>query len=241
MDCWEVIERVSKSNVLQSTRASKFKRFPYGDLSKYKARFCGGGHCHIEGVDFIKTVAPVVNWTTGRFFPYPLTRNLSTNQVDCTATFIQACPVFFSESSAVLRSKHSLYGLKQSPRTIFKYLKSYLDFQTTIHENNAGALPWPIWNLVASPLGQNTIIVISHRFKSKLDPAGNHSFTLVMQRANILSTKFSFRQFEYCYIFSTIFFSLPDLRLRGSVWVCSSDSQPFGHRFINSDGRQSPL
>jgi hypothetical protein len=60
MDCCEVTERVSKSNVRQSAWAFKFKRFPYWHLSQNKARFCGGGHRHIEGVDFIKTVVSVV-------------------------------------------------------------------------------------------------------------------------------------------------------------------------------------
>jgi hypothetical protein len=50
MKCWEVIDRVPGSNVLPSTWAFKLKRFPDGSLSKYKARFCAGGHRQIEGV-----------------------------------------------------------------------------------------------------------------------------------------------------------------------------------------------
>jgi hypothetical protein len=134
MDRWEVIGRISKSNVLQSTWAFKFQRFPYWHLSQNKARFCGGGgHRHIEGVDFIKTVAPVVKLSTVRFFLIlSQVLNLSTKQVDCIATFIHApitdtMYVVMSEPGMVLKSKHSLFGLKQSPRNIFKYLKSYLE------------------------------------------------------------------------------------------------------------------
>jgi hypothetical protein len=44
MECWEVVTRVQGSNVLPSTWAFKIKRYPDGSLSKYKARFCVGGH-----------------------------------------------------------------------------------------------------------------------------------------------------------------------------------------------------
>jgi hypothetical protein len=68
MECWDVVERVPRSNFLPSTWALKMKRYPDGRLSKYKARFCAGGHRQIEGVDFFETFAPVVNWTTFRLY-----------------------------------------------------------------------------------------------------------------------------------------------------------------------------
>jgi hypothetical protein len=86
MDCWEVVERVSGSNVLPSTWAFKLKRYPDGSLSKYKARFCAGGHRRIEG-----TFAPVVNWTTVRLLLIlSQVLNLATKQVDYTAAFVHA-------------------------------------------------------------------------------------------------------------------------------------------------------
>jgi hypothetical protein len=66
MESWEVVKRVPWSNVLPSIWAFKLKRFPDGSLSKYKSRFCAGGHRQIEGVDFVETFAPVVNWSTVR-------------------------------------------------------------------------------------------------------------------------------------------------------------------------------
>jgi hypothetical protein len=59
MECWDVVKRVPGCNVLPSTWAFKLKRYPDGSLSKYKARFCAGGHRQIEGVDFFETFAPV--------------------------------------------------------------------------------------------------------------------------------------------------------------------------------------
>jgi hypothetical protein len=137
MECWEVVKRVPGSNVLPSTWAFKMKRFPDGSLSKYKARFCAGGHRQIEGVDFFETFAPVVNWTTVRLMLImSQVLNLSTKQVDYTAAFIHApihdivyveMPRGFSEPGKVLKLKKSLYGLKQSPRNFFLHLKENLE------------------------------------------------------------------------------------------------------------------
>jgi hypothetical protein len=137
MECWDVVDRVPGSNVLPSTWAFKMKRFPDGSLSKYKARFCAGGHRQIEGVDFFETFAPVVNWTTVRLLLIlSQVLNLSTKQVDYTAAFIHApindvvyvaMPRGFSEVGKVLKLKKSLYGLKQSPRNFFLHLKENLE------------------------------------------------------------------------------------------------------------------
>lgn len=137
MECWDVVKRVPGSNVLPSTWAFKMKRFPDGSLSKYKARFCAGGHRQIEGVDFFETFAPVVNWTTVRLLLIlSQVLNLSTKQVDYTAAFIHApindtvyveMPRGFSETGKVLKLKKSLYGLKQSPRNFFLHLKENLE------------------------------------------------------------------------------------------------------------------
>jgi hypothetical protein len=137
MNCWEVVERVPGSNVLPSTWAFKIKRLPDGSLSKYKARFCAGGHRQIEGVGFFETFAPVVNWTTVRLLLIlSQVLNLSTKQVDYTAAFIHApiqdtvyvqMPRGFAEAGKVLKLRKSLYGLKQSPRNFFQHLKQNLE------------------------------------------------------------------------------------------------------------------
>jgi hypothetical protein len=89
MNCWEVIDQVPGSNVLPSTWAFQLKRFADGSLSKYKARFCAGGHRQIEGIDFFETFAPVVNWTTVRLLlVLSQVLNLSTKQVDFTVAFM---------------------------------------------------------------------------------------------------------------------------------------------------------
>jgi hypothetical protein len=124
-------------NVLPSTWAFKCKRFPDGRVRKLKARFCVRGDRQVEGVDFFDTFAPVVNWTTVRLMLIlSAILGLSTHQVDYTAAFVHApmdedvyvdMPRGFSEQGKILKLKKSLYGLKQSPRNFFRFLKGKLE------------------------------------------------------------------------------------------------------------------
>lgn len=124
--------------VLPSTWAFKCKRFPDGLVRKLKARFCVRGDCQIDGVDVFDTFAPVVSWTTVRLMLIlSVVLGLATTQVDYTAAFVQAelpdseevyveMPRGFKESGKVLRLRRALYGLKQSPKTWFEYLRAKL-------------------------------------------------------------------------------------------------------------------
>ena len=136
-DAWDVVARETWMNVLPSTWAFKCKRFPDGRVRKLKARFCVRGDRQVEGVDFFDAFAPVVNWTTVRLMlMLSAVLGLSTRQVDYTAAFVHApmnedvhvnMPRGFSEPGKVLKLKKSLYGLKQSPRNFFQFLKSKLE------------------------------------------------------------------------------------------------------------------
>ncbi|CAJ1954060.1 unnamed protein product [Cylindrotheca closterium] len=44
--------------------AMKQKKNPLGEIIKWKARLCSGGHRSIENVDYWNTYAPVVSWST---------------------------------------------------------------------------------------------------------------------------------------------------------------------------------
>jgi hypothetical protein len=136
-DAWDFVARESWMNVLPSTWAFKCKRFPDGRVRKLKARFCVRGDRQVEGVDFFDTFAPVVNWTTVRLMLIlSAILGLSTHQVDYTAAFAHApmdedvyvdMPRGFSEQGKILKLKKSLYGLKQSPRNFFRFLKGKLE------------------------------------------------------------------------------------------------------------------
>ena len=63
-NAWEVVDHTKDMNVLQSTQAVKLKLSPDGLSKKFKAWFCARGDQQIQGNDFVKTYAPVIQWTT---------------------------------------------------------------------------------------------------------------------------------------------------------------------------------
>jgi hypothetical protein len=136
-EAWEVVQRQDFMNVLPGTWAFKCKRFPDGAVRKLKARFCVRGDRQKKDVDYFETFAPVINWNTVRLMLIlSQVMGLATKQVDYTAAFVHApidenvyveMPRGFAEHGQVLKLKRSLYGLKQSPRNFFLFLKSKLE------------------------------------------------------------------------------------------------------------------
>jgi hypothetical protein len=136
-EAWEVVQQQDFMNVLPGTWAFKCKRFPDGAVRKLKARFCVRGDRQKKDVDYFETFAPVINWNTVRLMLIlSQVMGLATKQVDYTAAFVHApikedvyveMPRGFAEHGQVLKLKRSLYGLKQSPRNFFLFLKSKLE------------------------------------------------------------------------------------------------------------------
>jgi hypothetical protein len=50
--------------VLSGVWALKRKRYPDGSIRKLKARYCARGFEQVEGIDYLKKIAPVVMWLT---------------------------------------------------------------------------------------------------------------------------------------------------------------------------------
>jgi hypothetical protein len=63
---WKAVERSSATHVTKSTWAFKCKRLTDRTVLKFKARFCVRGDLQEEGVDYFKTYALVVAWSTVR-------------------------------------------------------------------------------------------------------------------------------------------------------------------------------
>jgi hypothetical protein len=63
---WKPIPREEATNFIKSTWVFKLKRLPDGTPLKSKARFCVRGALQKEGVDYFKTYAPVIQWSTVR-------------------------------------------------------------------------------------------------------------------------------------------------------------------------------
>ena len=78
-------------NFIRLTWAFKLKRYPDGLIKKFKARFCARGDMQLEGIDFFKTYAPVVQWTTIRLMLIiEVLLRLKSKQGDVTAAFLHA-------------------------------------------------------------------------------------------------------------------------------------------------------
>jgi Reverse transcriptase (RNA-dependent DNA polymerase)./Integrase core domain. len=148
LNTWSQVKKESWMNVISSTWAFKIKRFPDGLIRKLKARFCVRGDQQIEGVDFFDTFAPVVQWSTIRILLIlSITLSLATKQVDYVSAFCQAPiadDVYIDlprgwqtlnelgirenfKPGHVLKLNRGLYGLRQSPRNFFHYLKENLE------------------------------------------------------------------------------------------------------------------
>ena len=145
MKAWEVVDQEDDMNVIRSTWAFKLKRNPDGLIKKFKARFCAWGDMQLEGIDFFETYAPVVQWTTIRLMIIlEVLLGLKSKQDDLTAAFLHAnlgkdkkvfidMPRGFevkgkNGKNKVLRLKKTLYGLRQSPRSFWKYMTSNMEF-----------------------------------------------------------------------------------------------------------------
>ena len=98
--------------VMPSIFACKIKHAADGLRAKLKARFCIRGDKEIEGVDYWKTCAPVVNWNTIRLFLILVAQlELSSTQVDCTAAFAHAPipkPIGYDKMSPEEQQKQEL-------------------------------------------------------------------------------------------------------------------------------------
>ena len=62
MSMWKVVDSEDDMNAIRSTWYFKLKRYPYGLIKEFKARFCARGDMQLEGIDFFETYNPVVHF-----------------------------------------------------------------------------------------------------------------------------------------------------------------------------------
>ncbi len=91
MGAWDVVEDKDDMDVIVRTWTFKCKWFPNDVVKKFKAHFCASGNQQLEGIDFIETYAPVVQWTTVclMFFLENLLC-LKSKQADVATAFLHA-------------------------------------------------------------------------------------------------------------------------------------------------------
>ena len=127
---------------------SEKKRYPHGDLKKYKARFCVRGDQKIDGMDVFETYVPVLSWITIIILlVLSLVLGLATQQVAYTNTFYQdpleqtvfvELPKGFEVPNKVLHLQKSVYGLRQSLLNFYRHLRKGLEcrgFMKSSHDD----------------------------------------------------------------------------------------------------------
>ena len=80
-----------KADIIMSIWSFKRKRFPDGQLMKYKARLCAHGGMQRLGVKYWETYVPVVNWISVRtLLAVAKIHGLSSQSIDFVIAFNQA-------------------------------------------------------------------------------------------------------------------------------------------------------
>ncbi|CAJ1935468.1 unnamed protein product [Cylindrotheca closterium] len=124
--------------------AMKRKKNPLGEIIKWKASLCAGGHRSIENVDYWDTYAPVVSWSTVRLMViFALINNWHMESIDFVLAYPQApikTDIFMQPPrvppkfvipdmprpgdrfTSVYKLLQNLYGLKDAGRTWGQFL-----------------------------------------------------------------------------------------------------------------------
>ena len=130
--CWELVPRPAKSNVVRSKWVFKTKeeQTMSGSLGiRQKSRVVACGYCQIKGIDYSETYAPVVKLTSIRVvLSVTVSLELHLHQMDVVTAFLNGelkeeifmeQPPGFARgdpAKVVCRLLKAIYGLKQAPR-----------------------------------------------------------------------------------------------------------------------------
>jgi hypothetical protein len=144
---WKVVPGKSIPNhkrAIPMVWSMKRKRDPVGNITKWKARLCAGGHRSQEMIDYWSTYSPVVSWSTVRLMiVFALLNNWHMQSIDFVLAFPQApvkndiymkppkvppdflipdLPNFADRFLNVYKLLKNLYGLKDAGRTWYEHL-----------------------------------------------------------------------------------------------------------------------
>ena len=128
-DVWDLVELPKDCKTVGSKWVFKRKTNADGSIDRYKARLVAQGFSQRCGHDYDETFSPVIRFESLRtLIALAVQKGLQLHQLDITAAFLNReleedvfmrQPEGFVEDGKehlVCKLKHSLYGLKQSPR-----------------------------------------------------------------------------------------------------------------------------
>jgi hypothetical protein len=148
---WKVVPSKSiprHKRAIPMVWAMKRKRDPLGEIVKWKARLCAGGHRSIENVDYWATYSPVVSWSTVRLMiVFAIVNNWHMESIDFVLAYPQApiktdiflqppkvpagfcvpdLPSITDRFTKVYKLLKNLYGLKDAGKTWADHLRKGL-------------------------------------------------------------------------------------------------------------------
>ena len=136
---WELVDLPKERKPLGCKWVFKVKTNEEGEVERYKARLVAQGFSQVKGADYDETFCPVVCHESLRMLiATAVQRGLQLHQMDVTTAFLNGVleeeilmrqPEGFVVKGLehmVCRLKHSIYGLKQSPRCWNSVLDEYL-------------------------------------------------------------------------------------------------------------------
>ena len=142
-ETWELVECPPGKKPVGCHWIYTVKYKAYGSIERFKVRLVAKGYTQTNGIDYIKTFAPVTNINIIRVL-LSLAANLDwpLQQFDMKNAFLHGelsevvymdltprCMVSEKQCQKVYKLKKSLYGLKQSPRAWFgRFTKSMRAF-----------------------------------------------------------------------------------------------------------------
>ena len=129
-DVWDLVELPNQRKAIGCKWVFKRKIGADGSVERYKAHLVAQGFSQQHGLDYDETFSPVVRFESLRtVIALAVQNNLYLQQMDFTSAFLNGNleeevymkqPEGFVEKgkeNLVCKLKHSLYGLKQSPRS----------------------------------------------------------------------------------------------------------------------------
>ena len=141
---WKVIHKfqvLKNAKPIPMVWTLRRKRDPAGEILKWKARLCAGGHHQVFGDTYWTTFAPVVSWTTVRcVFIMALLMGWHMRSIDFVIAYTQAdikTDIFMqlpagttikgvNPTKHLLKLQKNLYGLKDGQVTWHEHIKAGL-------------------------------------------------------------------------------------------------------------------
>ena len=138
-DVWDAVPRPKRKSGVTSKWIYKIKHAADGSIEKYKAIFVALGFSQKEGINYEENFSPLARYTSIKsVLALAAVMKWKIHKMDVKAAFLNGVveeevyvekPLGFEthdRESHVRRLKKSLYGLKQTPRTWYNRIDSFL-------------------------------------------------------------------------------------------------------------------